>query len=80
MSDANMGSTWAAKEISTEPRDVRTRYTLKAARSLPAQGCWCAHTQRHGPFWALRCLGECGHRKRHQKKMRTCCKPPGSLH
>ena len=76
MSDPNMGSTMhrAAKEIGTESRGMRTRYTPKAARSVPAQGCSYAHSHRCIPFLALRCLGECGHRKRHQKKMRTCCK------
>lgn len=76
MLDPNMGSTMhrAAKEIGTEPKGTRTRYNPKAARRVPAQGCSCAHMHRHVPFLALRCLGECGYRKRHQNKIRACCK------
>lgn len=76
MWDLNMGSTMhrAAKEISTEPRGTRTRYCPKAARRVPAQGCSCAHTHRQLPCLALRCLGEHGHRKGHQKEIRACCK------
>lgn len=73
MSDPNTGSTkpQASKVIGTELGGMRTRYTLKAARSVPAQGCLCVHMHRHASFLAVRCLGDCGHGKRHQK-MRTC--------
>lgn len=76
MSGPNMGSTMhqAAKEIGAEPRGMRTSYNLKAARSVPAQGCLCVHVHRHVSFLAVRYLGERGHRKRHEKKMRTCYK------